>query len=117
MFELIIFKYVIVFSRNMKFKVYRTSIFDRKISYFSKDFKKMIDRSEDQLMRNPYVGKPLGFKWFREKKLGKYRMYYLIYEDLQSVYIITLSDKKDQQKIINTIKLFLSKYRKEIEEM
>jgi len=101
----------------MKFKVFRTSIFDKKISAFSKDFKKMIDKFENQLMENPYVGKPLGFRWFREKKLEKYRMYYLIYEDLQSVYIVTLSDKKDQQKIINTIKIFLDKYRKEIEQM
>ncbi len=45
-----------------------------------------------------------------------YRMYYLIYEDLQAVYIITLSGKKDQQNAINTIRLFLEQYRVEIEE-
>lgn len=100
-----------------KYAVYRTPIFNQKIEDFSESFKEMIDGFEEQLTTSPYVGKPLGFRWFREKKLGKYRMYYLIYEDLKAVYIITLSDKKDQQKIINTIKLFLDRYREEIENL
>ncbi len=78
---------------------------------------KDVDNIEDQLEINPYVGKPLGTKWFREKKLGKYRVYYLIYEDLKAVYIITISGKKDQQKAINTIRHFLDKYRGEIEDL
>ena len=43
-------------------------------------------------------------------------MYYLVYKEYAVVYMITISEKKDQQKAINTIQLFLSKYRKEIEE-
>lgn len=70
-----------------------------------------------QLIKNPYVGKPLSYKWFREKKLNGHRIYYLIYEDLKSVYVIALSDKKDQQKTINTIKLFLHKYRIELQNL
>ena len=66
---------------------------------------------------NPYVGKPLGTKWFREKKFNVFRIYYLIYEDLKAVYVITLSGKKDQQKVINTIRHFLDKYRDEIEDL
>ena len=69
------------------------------------------------MVQNPYVGKPLGVRWFREKKLSKYRVHYLIYEDLKAVYIITLSGKKDQQKVINTIRHFLDKYKEEIERM
>ena len=49
--------------------------------------------------------------------LGNYRMYYLIYEDLKAVYMITLSSKKDQQKTINTFRLFFDRYRKEIEKL
>ena len=97
--------------------VYRTPIFNKKLEDFSDDFVTQIKGFEGQLVENPYVGKPLGFRWFREKKLGKYRIYYLIYEDLRAVYIITLSAKKDQQKIINTIKLFLDNYREEIENL
>jgi len=98
------------------YAVYRTPIFDKKLKDFSEEFERRIDRIEEQLANNPYVGKPLGVAWFREKKLERYRMYYLIYEDLKAVYIITLSSKKDQQKIINTIRHFLDKYREEIEK-
>jgi len=99
------------------YKVYRTLIFKNKIEDFSESFKLEIEGFQDQLAENPYVGKPLGVRWFREKKSGKYRIYYLIYEDLKAVYIITLSAKKDQQKTINTIWHFLDKYREEIERI
>ncbi|HLD79349.1 MAG TPA: hypothetical protein VJA18_02220 [Candidatus Nanoarchaeia archaeon] len=100
----------------MPYAVYRTEIFSKKLSIFTEDFKEQIDQIEEHLKDNPYVGKPLGVRWFREKKLDVFRMYYLIYEDLQAVYIITLSGKKDQQKVINTIRVFLEQYRIEIEE-
>ena len=101
----------------MSYAVYRTPIFNQKLEDFSAEFNKQIDNFEEQLVQNPYVGKPLGVRWFREKKLSKYRVYYLIYEDLKAVYIITLSGKKDQQKVINTIRHFLDKYKEEIERM
>ncbi|MDO8642766.1 MAG: hypothetical protein Q7R76_04245 [Candidatus Woesearchaeota archaeon] len=101
----------------MVYKVYRSVLFDKKVELFSDEFKKQMSGFEDQLAENPYVGKPLGFKWFREKKADKFRMYYLIYEDLRAVYILTLSEKKDQQKTINTIKMFLEQYRYEIEQL
>ncbi len=99
------------------YAVYRTPIFNKKLADFSEAFNNQINRLEDQLVHNPYVGKPLGTRWLREKKLGKYRMYYLIYDDLKAVYIITLSAKKDQQKTIHTIRLFLDTYREEIENL
>ena len=100
----------------MSYAIYRTEIFSKKLSPFSESFKEQIDDIEEQLKENPYVGKPLGFRWFREKKLDVFRVYYLIYEDLKAVYVITLSGKKDQQKVINTIRLFLDQYLIEIEE-
>lgn len=99
------------------YEVHRTHLFDKKLESFNDKFREIIDDFETQLSINPYVGKPLGTRWFREKKSDNYRMYYLIYEDLKAVYIITLSDKKDQQKTINTIKLFLDEYKKEIEDL
>jgi mRNA-degrading endonuclease RelE of RelBE toxin-antitoxin system len=99
------------------YMVFRTPIFDSKLGDFSDDFKEQVEKIEDQFEISPYVGKPLGTKWFREKKISTYRIYYLIYEDLKAVYIITLSGKKDQQKTINTIRLFINKYREEIENL
>ncbi|MBU2100764.1 hypothetical protein KKG83_00525 [Candidatus Micrarchaeota archaeon] len=69
------------------------------------------------MAENPFVGKPLSVKWFREKKFKKYRIYYLIYENIQSVYVVNLSNKKEQQKIINSIMLLLDAYKKEIEKI
>jgi len=97
--------------------VYRTSLFNDKLEDFSEGFKRRIDRFEEKLATNPYVGKPLGIRWFREKRLGKHRMYYLIYEDVKAVYVVTLSEKKDQQRTINTIRYFLDEYREEIEKI
>jgi hypothetical protein len=68
------------------------------------------------LKEDPFIGKPLQVDFFREKKVGKFRIYYLIYKKYVIVYMITISEKKDQQKAINTIQLFLDKYQKEIED-
>ena len=68
-------------------------------------------------MFNPEYGNPLGTRWFRESRFENYRIYYLIYEDLQVIYIIAISSKKDQQKTINTIRLFLEFFRDEIERL
>lgn len=68
----------------------------------------------DKLEENPFSGKPLGYKFFREKKIGNYRFYYLIYEDQIVVFVIAISTKKDQQATINTIKKLIPHYREEI---
>jgi len=96
------------------YKVFQTALLVRKLSTFSSEFNQQIERVEEQLAKNPYVRKPLKTKWFREKKLGKHRVYYLIYENRKAVYMITISDKKDQHETIKTIRLFLEKYREEI---
>lgn len=66
---------------------------------------------------NPFVGKPLGYTFFREKKLGKHRLYYLIYEEYVAVFVVALSDKKTQQKSIEAIKSVLPQYYAEIQKL
>jgi len=87
------------------------------LNKYPKDFQDRVDKIENQLLENPYVGDPLNVKWFREKRYEKWRVYYLIYEDLKAVYIITIIDKKDQQKVINTIRILFDYFRKEIEDL
>ena len=99
------------------YTVYHSKIFSDKIESMPQEFKDWVEKIESQLVSNPFVGKPLGVDWLREKKYDKYRIYYLIYEDLITVFMVNLSEKKDQQKIINTIKLFLEMYREELMEM
>ena len=98
----------------MSFSVFHSATFDKLLANFQNDFKILLDKIEDQLVINPYVGDPIKFPWFREKKYRKYRVYYLIYEDLKAVYLVNISEKKDQQRIINTILLLLDNLKEEI---
>jgi putative component of toxin-antitoxin plasmid stabilization module len=87
------------------YNIYKTELFDKK-------FKKLIplNRQEDILRRienlanNPYAGKPLGYSFIREMKLDKYRVYYAVFERELVVLVMTVSDKKEQQKEIDKIK-------------
>ena len=86
------------------YKLYRTEMFEKQYSKFPPFLRQQILRFEKQLRMNPYVGKPLRVSWFREKKFGKFRLYYLIYDDFLVVYLIGFSDKKNQQEIISLIR-------------
>lgn len=94
------------------FKVFFTGVLEKKLEKAEKNFQLWVEKMLDRLAENPFAGKPLGTKWIREKKFGKYRIYYLVYEKSQIVYLVNLSDKKDQQAIINSIKLLLGVYKK-----
>src|SRR3989344_2197631 len=100
-----------------EFKVYHSASFDQKLEKFDAEFERQIDKIEDQMVINPYVGDPLHVKWFREKRVGVFRIYFIIYEDLKSVFMVAISGKKDQQRVINTIRLLLDSYRVEIESL
>jgi mRNA-degrading endonuclease RelE of RelBE toxin-antitoxin system len=60
------------------YKVYRTETFDKQVKKLPKEEQKQIARIEYQLKINPFVGKPLGYKFFREKKIRGKRVYYLV---------------------------------------
>jgi hypothetical protein len=89
---------------------------------FEKNFRKLIPKDIQEgfkkqikklLNENPHCGKPLGYKFFREKKIKKWRVYYLIYETYLVLYFINISDKELQQETIDRIKSefeFLKKY-------
>jgi len=100
-----------------KYKIYHSERFDKELSKFDKDFYDRVDKIENQLVENPYSGTPISATWFREKRYGKYRIYYLIYEDLKAVFMVAISGKKDQQKVINTIRLLLEFFREEIKNL
>ncbi|MBU2616063.1 MAG: hypothetical protein KKC19_03090 [Nanoarchaeota archaeon] len=76
-----------------------------------------MEKIKDELVKTPYSGKPLGVNWFREKRYENYRIYYLVYENLQSVFMAGISNKKDQQKTINTIRLLLDFFKQELENL
>jgi len=102
---------------HMKFRIYHSERFEKELTRFDKKFQERVDKIEDELVENPYSGKPLGVRWFREKRYENYRIYYLIYDDLESVFMVGISDKKDQQKVINTIKLLLDLFEQELKNL
>jgi mRNA-degrading endonuclease RelE of RelBE toxin-antitoxin system len=78
--------------------------------YFSKIFNKLNKREQNwinkivsQLEQNLEVGKPLGFIWFREKKFGSMRLYYLVNFEAKVVVLHSFGNKKDQQQTIDRI--------------
>lgn len=87
----------------MRWKILKTDLFERKFNSLDQSIQKQIIKIRDKLKENPFVGKPLQVHYLREKKIGKFRIYYLIYKEYLIVYMITLSEKKDQQKAIRTI--------------
>ena len=78
---------------------------------FEKKFYKLIPLSLQKqlwcrilsLSKNPYVGKPLGYPFIRELKLGKFRVYFTIFEDEVTVLMADISDKKNQQETIDLL--------------
>ncbi len=98
-----------------RFKIYHSARFDKELSKLDNRFQERFDKIEEHLIDNPYYGTPLGYKWFRETRFENYRFYYLIYENLEVIFMVGISDKKDQQKVINTIKLLFEFFKEEIE--
>ena len=99
------------------YKVYHSLTFDKELSKFDAYFQSRVDKIEDRLVINPYAGDPLNVKWFREKRIDNFRIYFIIYEDLKAVFMVAISGKKDQQRTINTIRLFFDLLREELERL
>lgn len=62
-----------------------------------------IDKVYAQLCLSLSGGKPLRFEWFREKKWGTKRLYFVVDESKQVAVFIAWGDKKDQDALIKKI--------------
>jgi len=94
-----------------KYKLKGTDEFEKQFNKFPQDIKNKFEKQFKKVKKDPYgIGKPLGYKWFRELKNKKSRVYYLIYEKEIIVLFVGISDKKNQQEIIefvtNNLKIF-----------
>ena len=92
-------------------RVVSTKEFDAWERLMPKDYQEQIEKIIKQLKETWQVGRPLGYPFFREKKLGKYRLYFLVYEEIDTVLLVTMSDKKAQQETIDKIKHELDIYK------
>ena len=96
-------------------EVYETDTFSRIFEASEKSEKEWIEKMKDQIAENLRVGKPLRFDWFREKKLGGKRLYFLINEKTKKAVLVAFGDKKEQQSMINHIVLNRERYLKLID--
>jgi mRNA-degrading endonuclease RelE of RelBE toxin-antitoxin system len=100
----------------MEFKVFRTNTFDKEFDKLPKSEQVEVEKFEKKLVENPFLGKPWGLVFFREKKLNGRRIYYLIYESIVIVVMVAISDKKAQQATIDAIKDKLDGYYELVKE-
>lgn len=101
----------------MKYEIYTTEEFDTDFEKLDKSLQTQISNEINQLKENPYVGKSLGYKFFREKKVKNYRFYYLIYDKHVVVFVVALSNKKSQQAVIDMIKILIPFYKEQIKKI
>mgnify|MGYP001560534328 CR=1 FL=1 len=98
----------------MVYEIYTTEKFDREIEKLSNEENKHIENIYRQIEINPYVGDQLQIKVFREKRLKKKRVYYLIFDDLNAILMVGISDKKTQQKEIDFISRNINSFRETV---
>jgi len=101
----------------MPYDIYETETFSKLYKSMETMEQRWIDKIKLQLKENPDVGKPLRFDWFREKKFGDKRLYYLVYQNLNRVLLVAFGSKKDQQEIIDHILENKDRYKKIIESV
>jgi len=97
----------------------------REIPLFREKFDKIIPLNKQRdvknriqkLSHNPYNGKSLGYKYLRELKIDKFRIYYIISEKEVVVLLVTVSDKKQQQETISFIKNHMDELKKMIKNL
>ncbi len=90
-----------------------------KVPDFDKYANKLLNKAEIAelnkfiiyLKINSNLGKPLGYDFLREKKIGGKRVYFLIYKEICLILLVASSDKKTQKVTIENIKLYLGEYK------
>ena len=96
----------------MEYKVYiHPTVYKEVIEKLSTKDQERINSLVQQFTTNPYVGDYLQIKSMREKRLNGKRIYHVVFEDLKLVLIIAISDKRTQQKTINSIRSNMNGYR------
>ena len=100
-----------------KFRVFRSKHYKEKLFKLDKSEQDKAIKFEQSLKEQPISGKPLGYRFFREKKFGGKRILFLVYEKHKCIFLITITDKKAQQHEIDLIKANLDVYKKELEEI
>jgi mRNA-degrading endonuclease RelE of RelBE toxin-antitoxin system len=94
------------------FRIFTTKEFDDNFNKLDGSNKKIVRKIMEQLKnQGSNVGKPLGRSYFKEKKFGNKRLYFLVYENYTIILAVGISDKKAQQPTINKIVSEIENYK------
>ncbi len=93
------------------YKVFQTEWCEKELERLDKDYRDQVECVKDELAENPYQGKILTYSFFREKRIREKRLYYLIYENWNTILIVWVGGKKTQQEVIDHIIELLSEYK------
>lgn len=99
------------------YEVFRTEIYLKRRDSLDLLEKEMMLKFEQKLKQIPYSGRPLGYTFFREQKIHDKRLLYLIYEEYQAIFLITITNKKYQQKEIDFVKRNFDLYKQEMKRI
>jgi len=96
-----------------------------KVPKFNKLIAKLLSNQEtaelekfiEELKKGKLSGKRLSYDFFREKKIGGKRIYFLIYYDICIILLVAASNKKIQQETIDYIKKSFPQFRKIAEKL
>lgn len=85
------------------YKLFFSETFEKDYNKLDESIKIRVRKILTNLENNPNSGKHL-YKSLREKKLDKFRIYYITYEQYILVFVIAISEKRNQQEVIDKIK-------------
>jgi len=95
------------------FRIFTTKEFDNDFNKLDGSDKQRVRKIMKQLKKQgDSVGKPLGRDYFKEKKFGEKRLYFLIYKEFTIILAVGISNKKMQQITINKIISEIKEYEK-----
>lgn len=99
------------------FRVFHTDEYDKKFAKLQKTEQQRLLVFEQELKVYPFQGRALNYRFFREKKFNGKRMLFLIYLEYNSIYLISIVNKKSQQKVINFIKSRLPFFKEQVNKL
>jgi mRNA-degrading endonuclease RelE of RelBE toxin-antitoxin system len=99
------------------YRVFRSDWYEKKLKKLNRQLHREVEEFEQKLKLDPYASKQLTYDFFREKKFGDRRILFLIYEDHNVVFLVTIVDKKLQQHVIDMIKTNLDVYKEFIQKL
>ena len=101
----------------MSYAVYTLNVFEKEMDKLPGFERDIIQKMFLQLRENPYVGDPIRYRFFREKRMKEKRVYYLVYDDLKIVLMAAISGKKAQEETIDKIVSYFKEYRDYAEKL